>query len=380
MAPLIAIFVYLLYKGASSLNFAFFTQIPKPVGEVGGGMANSILGSGILLAIASLMGVPIGIAGGIYIAEFGRNKRLANMVRFTADVLNGVPSIVMGIAIYTLIVVPQKHFSALAGGVALGIMMIPTITRTTEEMLLMVPLNVREAALGLGVPNWRSVLSITLRTASPGVITGCMLAFARVAGETAPLLFTAFGNQFWSTSVNEPIAALPLQIFVYAHFSLRRMASSGLGRRLGADRAYRRIRRTRPLCSGPRSSERGKLVGVAIEVSDLNAWYGANHTLQSISLRIPANHATALIGPSGCGKSTFVRCLNRMHETNPIGRVTGTVRVGQTDIYAQASPVEIRRRIGMVFQRPNPFPTMSIYDNVASGLRLNGLPKSKDSR
>ena len=215
MAPLIAIFAYLLFKGASSLNLAFFTQIPKPVGEVGGGMANSILGSGILLAIASLMGVPIGIAGGIYIAEFGRNKRLANMVRFTADVLNGVPSIVMGITIYTLLVA-GRGFSALSGGVALGIMMIPTITRTTEEMLLMVPLNVREAALGLGVPNWRSVLSITLRTASPGVITGCMLAFARVAGETAPLLFTAFGNQYWSTSLNQPIAALPLQIFVYA--------------------------------------------------------------------------------------------------------------------------------------------------------------------
>jgi phosphate transport system permease protein len=216
MAPLIAIFCYLIYKGASSLNFAFFTQIPKPVGEAGGGMANAIVGSGVLLAIASLMGVPIGIAGGIYIAEFGRNKRLANMVRFTADVLNGVPSIVMGIAVFTLIVLQQKGFSALSGGVALGIMMIPTITRTTEEMLLMVPLNVREAALGLGVPNWRSVLSITLRTASPGVITGCMLAFARVAGETAPLLFTAFGNQFWSVSLNQPIAALPLQIFVYA--------------------------------------------------------------------------------------------------------------------------------------------------------------------
>ena len=216
MAPLVAIFIYLIYKGASSLNLAFFTQVPRPVGELGGGMANSIVGSAVLLGIASLLGVPIGIASGIYIAEFGRGTRLANMVRFTADVLNGVPSIVMGIAIYSLIVLPQKHFSALAGGVALGIMMIPTITRTTEEMLLMVPLNVREAALGLGVPNWRSVLSITLRTASPGVITGCMLAFARVAGETAPLLFTAFGNQFWSTNVNEPIAALPLQIFVYA--------------------------------------------------------------------------------------------------------------------------------------------------------------------
>ena len=216
IAPLVAIFGYLLYKGASSINLAFFTQTPRPVGEPGGGMANAIVGSGILLAIGSVLGVPVGIAAGIFLAEFGRGGKLANLVRFTADVLNGVPSIVMGIAIYSLIVLPQRHFSALAGGVALGIMMIPTITRTTEEMLLMVPNAVREAALGLGVPNWRSVLSITLRTASPGVITGCMLAFARVAGETAPLLFTAFGNQFWSASLNQPIAALSLQIYVYA--------------------------------------------------------------------------------------------------------------------------------------------------------------------
>jgi phosphate transport system permease protein len=216
VAPLVAIFLYLLYKGASSLNLAFFTQAPKPVGETGGGMANAIFGSGVLLLIGSVVGVPIGIAGGIFLAEFGRGGRLANAVRFTADVLNGVPSIVMGISVYSLIVLPQKHFSALSGGVALGIMMIPTITRTTEEMLLMVPHSIREAALGLGVPNWRSVLAITLKTASPGVITGCMLAFARVAGETAPLLFTAFGNQFWSANLNQPIAALPLQIFVYA--------------------------------------------------------------------------------------------------------------------------------------------------------------------
>ncbi len=216
VTPLIAIFIYLLYKGASSLNLAFFTQIPKPVGEAGGGMANAIWGSGVLLGVGSAIGVPIGIGAGIFLAEFGRGGKLANTIRFTADVLNGVPSIVMGIAVYSLIVVPQKHFSALSGGVALGIMMIPTITRTTEEMLLMVPHSIREAALGLGVPNWRSVLSITLKTASPGVITGCMLAFARVAGETAPLLFTAFGNQFWSSNLNEPIAALPLQIFVYA--------------------------------------------------------------------------------------------------------------------------------------------------------------------
>jgi len=216
VAPLIAIFMYLVYKGASSLSLSFFTQAPKPVGEEGGGMANAIVGSAILLGIGSLIGVPIGIAGGIFLAEFGRGSKLANAVRFTADVLNGVPSIVMGIAVYSLIVVPQGHFTAFSGGVALGIMMIPTVCRTSEEMLLMVPNSVREAALALGVPNWRSVLSITVKTASPGIITGCMLAFARVAGETAPLIFTAFGNSFWSANLNEPIAALPLQIYVYA--------------------------------------------------------------------------------------------------------------------------------------------------------------------
>jgi phosphate transport system permease protein len=223
VTPLVVIFAYLLVKGASSLNLDFFFQIPKPEGESGGGMANSIVGSAVLLGLASLIGVPIGIGGGIFLAEFGRGTALANAIRFTADVLNGVPSIVMGLAAYALIVSPHVswlpflgHFSAFAGGVALGIMMIPTVSRTTEEMLLMVPHAVREAALGLGVPNWRSVLSITLKTASPGIITGCMLAFARVAGETAPLLFTALGNSFMSTSLNRPIGALPLQIYVYA--------------------------------------------------------------------------------------------------------------------------------------------------------------------
>jgi len=223
IAPLVAIFVYLLYMGTSSLNLDFFIKTPVPVGETGGGMANAILGSGILLGLASAIGVPIGIGAGIFLAEFGRGGKLAYGIRFTADVLNGVPSIVMGLAAYALIVAPKiaflpftGHFSAFSGGIALGFMMIPTVCRTTEEMLLMVPHAVREAALGLGVPNWRSVLSITVKTASPGIITGCMLAFARVAGETAPLIFTALGNQFWSTSLNQPIAALPLQIYVYA--------------------------------------------------------------------------------------------------------------------------------------------------------------------
>jgi phosphate transport system permease protein len=216
IAPLVAILLYLLKQGVTSLNWDFFTKIPVPAGESGGGMENAIVGSGVVLALASLIGIPLGIGAGIYLAEYAGSTRMGNLVRFTADVLNGVPSIVMGIAIYALIVLPQKHFSAFAGGVVLGVMMVPTVTRTTEEMLRMVPHAIREAALGLGVPAWRSVLTITVRTASAGIVTGCMLAFARVAGETAPLLFTAFGNAFQSTSLNEPIAALPLQIFVYA--------------------------------------------------------------------------------------------------------------------------------------------------------------------
>jgi phosphate transport system permease protein len=215
LLPLGAIFAYLIYKGAGSINWAFLTQTPKPVGEPGGGMANAIVGSMVILGIASLMGVPLGIGAGIYLSEYGRN-RFGDIVRFVSDVLNGVPSIVIGIVAYGLVVLRQRHFSALAGGVALAIMMVPTIARTTEQMLLLVPQAMREAAYGLGIPQWRTTLSITLRTATSGVITGVMLAFARVAGETAPLLFTAFGNQFWNWKSDQPTAALSLQIFSYA--------------------------------------------------------------------------------------------------------------------------------------------------------------------
>ena len=214
LAPLLAIFTYVLIKGIGSINIDFLTQTPKPPGELGGGMANAIVGTGLILLVASSLGLPLGIGCGIYLAEYGRG-RLGDLVRFTADVLNGVPSIVIGMAVYGLIVIRQKHFSAFSGGVALGIMMIPTIARATEEMLLMVPNVVREAALGLGIPKWRTTLSVSLRSASAGVITGCMLAFARVAGETAPLLFTAFGNQFWNLKLNQPMAALSLQVYVY---------------------------------------------------------------------------------------------------------------------------------------------------------------------
>jgi phosphate transport system permease protein len=215
MAPLVAIFGYVVYRGVGAINWAFLTQTPKPVGEAGGGMANAIVGSALILGIASLVGVPFGIGAGIYLAEFGRN-RMGSVIRFTSDVLSGVPSIVIGIVAWSILV-RDRGFSALAGGLALAIMMVPTITRTTEEMLLLVPQALREAAYGLGVSRWRTTLSIVLRTATSGVITGIMLAFARIAGETAPLLFTALGNTFWNLRYNQPTAALPLQIYVYAN-------------------------------------------------------------------------------------------------------------------------------------------------------------------
>jgi len=215
IVPLIAILAYLLKQGAGALSLDFFTNMPRPVGESGGGMANAIVGTLILIGVASAVGLPVGIGAGLYLAERGRTK-LANLVRYLADVLNGLPSIVMGIFAWQFLVRPLGHFSALAGGAAIGAMMIPLVTRTTEEMVRTVPQSLREAALALGYPRWRTSLQIVLRTALGGIVTGVLVAVARVAGETAPLLFTAFGNQFWSTDVTQPIAALPLQVFVYA--------------------------------------------------------------------------------------------------------------------------------------------------------------------
>lgn len=213
--PLFVILGTVVRRGITGLNWAFLTHIPAPIGETGGGMANAIIGSLMILFVASVIGIPLGIGSGVFLAEYGRN-RYGNIVRFTADVLNGVPSIVIGATAWALVVVTQGHFSLLAGSVALGIMMIPTIARTTEEVLLLVPQSIREAAFGLGIPQWRTVLSVVIPTASSGIITSIMLAFARIAGETAPLMFTTLGNEFWNVNVNQPTAAMPLQIFKYA--------------------------------------------------------------------------------------------------------------------------------------------------------------------
>jgi phosphate transport system permease protein len=215
LVPLFFVFAYVLQKGFSSLNWDFFTKMPKPVGEVGGGMANAMLGTLYLIAIASVLAIPVGVIAGVYLSEYGR-KPFGSLVRFTADVLNGVPSIVIGIFAYGLAVLPVKHFSALAGGLALGFMMVPIITRTTEELLNLVPGSLREGSLALGATRARAAFSVMVPAALPGIMTGILVALARIAGETAPLLFTAFNNRFFSARLDQPISSLPVQIYTYA--------------------------------------------------------------------------------------------------------------------------------------------------------------------
>src|ERR1700732_297407 len=215
ISPLGLVFFHLLKSGANSVNWDFFTQLPKPVGVVGGGMANAIVGSLELLAIAGMIGIPIGVLGGVYLAEYG-SARANSMLRFIADVLNGVPSITWGVVVYGMVVLRFKGFSAYAGGLALGLIMIPLILRTNEEVILLVPNGYRESSLALGIARWKTIVHVVMKTASKGIITGILLALARISGETAPLLFTAFGNRFWNHNLAEPIATLPLQIFTYA--------------------------------------------------------------------------------------------------------------------------------------------------------------------
>jgi phosphate transport system permease protein len=215
VSVLFLILGYLVWNGGKSLNWDFFTKLPKPVGETGGGMANAIVGSLKLLLLAALMGLPIGLMAGVYLAEFG-GKTFSFVVRYTTDLLNGVPSIVIGIFAYSLAVLPVKHFSTLAGGVALGIMVIPITVRSTEEFLRAVPGSLREGAMALGANKWRTIVTVVLPAASGGILTGMLLSLARVAGETAPLLFTAFSNRFWSPGWGQPIASLPVMIYTYA--------------------------------------------------------------------------------------------------------------------------------------------------------------------
>lgn len=213
--PLMSVFFYVAKQGFPALNLDFFTQIPKPIGEIGGGMANAILGSAVMIALAACAGVPLGIAAGLYLSEYESGK-LSSTLRFAIDMLAGIPSIIIGLFAYAVLVLPMRRFSALAGGFSLAVIMIPTIARTTEELLKLVPIHIREAGLALGIPRWKVILKVVLRGSIGGITTGIMLAVARAAGETAPLLITALNSQFWFKGVDQPVASLPVQIYNYA--------------------------------------------------------------------------------------------------------------------------------------------------------------------
>jgi phosphate transport system permease protein len=215
IAPLLSVFAYVIRQGFPALNLDFFLELPKPVGVSGGGMANAILGSTVMIALAAAVGIPLGIGGGVYLSEYGTGK-LATTLRFSIDLLASVPSIIVGLFAYAMLVLPMKRFSALAGGMALAVIMIPTVARTTESLLKLVPVHIREAGLALGIPRWRVTLRVVLRGAMGGIMTGVMLAVARAAGETAPLLLTALNSQFWFKGVDQPVSSLPVQIYNYA--------------------------------------------------------------------------------------------------------------------------------------------------------------------
>ncbi len=289
------------------------------MGVPGGGVANAIVGSAITVGLGLLVAAPVGVLAAFFVA-FRPNTPLGLAVRFGTDVIAGVPSIVMAIFAYALIVLPQRHFSAFSGGMVLSFIMLPIIIRSTEEMLKLVPNSLREGSLALGAAEWRTSLSVILPAAGNGVLTGMMLAIARAAGEAAPMLFTAFGNPFMSASLNQPVATLPHTIYVYANLALRRLARQGLGHKPGADRAGSGAqRRGAPdrLVAGPPAGERGAMMeheGVMTKISirSLSVYHRAFRALADVSLEIPANRITAIIGPSGVGKSTLLRSMNRM--------------------------------------------------------------------
>jgi phosphate transport system ATP-binding protein len=352
---LVVILGELFWQGFAGLSLAVFTEMTPPPGS-DGGLLNPIIGSLILTILAVVIGTPVGMLAGTYMAEYGRHDKLTTVVRFINDILLSAPSIVVGLFIYEVMVAPMGHFSGLAGAVALAVIVIPVVVRTTEDMLMLVPDQLREAAASIGMPRAFIIMRVCYRAAKAGMITGVLLAIARISGETAPLLFTALNNQFWSTNLNAPMASLPTVIFQFA---------------LSPYQDWQKLAWTGALIS---------TVGLAekISIRDLDFYYGTSKALKGISLSLYANKVTAFIGPSGCGKSTLLRVLNRMYDLYPNQRAEGDVLFDGEDILSPKQDLNLlRARIGMVFQKPTPFP-MSIYENIAFGIRLyEKLPKSE---
>ena len=374
--------------GLGGLSLAVFTEMTPPPQAETGGLANAIFGSLYMVSLATLLGTPIGILAGIYLAEYSRTGWLGQVTRFVNDILLSAPSIVIGLFIYAVVVARMKSFSGLAGVLALALIVIPVVIRTTEDMLRLIPNALREAAYALGTPKWKVINLVTLKAARAGVITGILLAVARISGETAPLLFTALSNQFWTASLGEPMASLPVTIFKFAMSPLRELAEAGLGGRLHhhdrcADRQHPGTRRVQEqaLIREARMDAKVELPTTErtkIAVRNLNFYYGSFHALKNINIDIPERKVTAFIGPSGCGKSTLLRTFNRMFELYPEQRAEGEINLDGHNILASKDDVSlIRAKVGMVFQKPTPFP-MSIYDNIAFGVRLfETLPRAE---
>jgi phosphate transport system ATP-binding protein len=360
----------LLYEGGAALVRAslYYQMTPPPGAD--GGLANAIAGSLLMVGAGTLIGTPIGILAGTYTAEYGRKSWLANATRFLNDVLLSAPSIVIGLFVYSVYVARVGHFSGWAGSLALGLLVIPVVVRTTDDMLKLVPGSVREAAAALGCPTWKMITSITYRSARVGMVTGVLLAVARISGETAPLLFTSLNNQFWSTNMNAPMANLPVVIFQFAmspYEDWHRLAWGGAHHPGGAGPQHHRAT---PVPEGRLSEEMQGTRDVQIKVRNLQFFYGGFQALKNINLEIPSRKVTAFIGPSGCGKSTLLRVLNKMYALYPEQRAEGEVLMDGENLLTTRQDVSlIRAKIGMVFQKPTPFP-MSIYENVAFGVRL----------
>jgi phosphate transport system ATP-binding protein len=389
---LIWILIETVRLGIGGIALSLFTEMTPPPQAETGGLANAIFGSLLMVTLATTLGTPIGIMAGIYLAEYGAGSRLANLTRFINDILLSAPSIVIGLFIYTVVVARIGSFSGFAGILALALIVIPVVIRTTENMLALIPNALREAAYALGTPKWRVILTITLRSARAGVITGVLLAFARIAGETAPLLFTALSNQFWTSDLSQPMASLPVTIFKFAlspYENWQKLAWAGVFL-ITDGRAGPQHPRSHPLPQpdmitiAPRADTLPAATTSAplqqgatkLAVRNLNFYYGNFHALKNITLDIPEKKVTAFIGPSGCGKSTLLRTLNRMYELYPDQRAEGEVLLdGQNMLVSKEDVSLIRAKIGMVFQKPTPFP-MSIYDNIAFGVKLfESLPR-----
>ena len=388
---------YTIDHGAKRFDATFFTHSLRNIAanDPGGGAYHAIIGTLEQVGIATLIAVPLGLLVSIYLVEYSRG-RFGRLVCTFVDVMTGLPSIIAGLFVLTLwVLILKQGYSGFAGSLALVILMIPIVVRTTEEILRLVPDALREASYALGIPRWRTIVSIVLPSALPGITTGVMLAISRVSGETAPLLLTVFGNASINTNpFNGPQEGLPLFVFSEAGLpnnpSVDRAWAGALtlivfvvGLNLIARLVIRTsvLRRNRPRVTTDihhHYNTMGTDMAKRLDATNLNIYYGKFLAVSDVNLTIAPRSVTAFIGPSGCGKSTVLRTLNRMHEVIPGARVDGEVMLDGENIYANnVDPVDVRRTIGMVFQRPNPFPTMSIYDNVVAGLRLQSRRISK---